>query len=219
MPSTSCVGEDLSVPVGIADCCAGGESCLALGCGRDERGKLKSCEDELNSRECSVPSTGCVGEGLSVSVCIADGRAGGVSGRTLGCGREDRGELRSCEGELSFSRGGELGIECTVSPRSSVCGDVSVADGDVVWRFSAGLTNASSSEGRPVWEGAETRSWGSSRCACVWLLAIVSVQVVPMTVWMRPMAMMKRTVDSECGRIEVRTGPEPAAMLTVRMIT
>ena len=107
MPSTSCVGEDLSVPIDIVDCCAGGESCLALGCGRDERGKLKSCE-----------------------------------------------------GELSFSRGGELGIECTVSPRSSVCGDVSVADGDGVWRFSAGLTNASScgSEGRPVWEGAETRS-------------------------------------------------------------
>ena len=219
MPSTSCVGEDLSVPIGIVDCCAGGESCLALGCGRDERGRLKSCKDELNSRECSVPSTGCVGEGLSVSVCIADGRAGGVSGRTLGCGREDRGELRSCEGELSFSRGGELGIECTVSPRSSVCGDVSVADGDVVWRFSAGLTNASSSEGRPVWEGAETRSWGSSRCACVWLLAIVSVQVVPMTVWMRPMAMMKKKVDSECGRIEVRTGPEPAAMLRVRKST
>ena len=106
MPSTSCVGEDLSMPVGIADCCADGESCLALGCGRDERGKLKSCEGELKSRGCSVPSTSCVGEGLSVPVCIADGCAGGVSGRTLGCGREDRGELRSCEGELSFSRGG-----------------------------------------------------------------------------------------------------------------
>ena len=160
MPSTSCVGEDLSVPVGIADCCAGGESCLALGCGRDERGKLKSCEGELKSRGCSVPSTSCVGEGLSVPVCIADGCAGGESGRTLGCGREDRGELRSCEGELSCSRGGELGFECTVSPRSSVCGDVSVADGDGIWRFFAGLTHASScgSEGRPVWEGAETRS-------------------------------------------------------------
>ena len=58
MPSTSCVGEDLSVPIGIADCCAGGESCLALGCGRDERGKLKSCEGELKSRKCSVPRGG-----------------------------------------------------------------------------------------------------------------------------------------------------------------
>ena len=115
------------MPVGIADCCAGGESCRALGCGRDERGKLKSCEGELKSRGCSVPSTSCVGEGLSVPVCIADGCAGGESGRTLGCGRDDRGELRSCEGELSCFRGGELGFECTVSPRSSVCGDVSVA--------------------------------------------------------------------------------------------
>ena len=164
MPSTSsCVGEDLSVPFGIADCCADGESCLALSdleCGRDERGKLKSFEVELKSREGSVPSTSCVGEGLSAPVGIADGCAGGESGRTLGCGREDRGELRCCEGELSCSRGGELGFECTVSPRSSVCGDVSVADGDGIWRFFAGLTHASScgSEGRPVWEGAETRS-------------------------------------------------------------
>ena len=29
----------------------------------------------LTSRECSVPSTGCVGEDLSVSVCISDGGA------------------------------------------------------------------------------------------------------------------------------------------------
>ena len=121
----------MSVPVaGVVDCCICSESCLELGCDRDEKGGLKSRKGELNSRECSVPSTGCVGEGLSVSVCIADGRAGGASGRTLGCVREDRGELWSCEGELAFSRGGELGIECTVSPRSSVCGDVSVTDGD-----------------------------------------------------------------------------------------
>ena len=106
-----------------------------------------------------------------------------------------------------------------MSPRGLVCGDVSVIDGDVVWRFPAGLTNASSSEGRPDWEGAEIRSWESSRCACVWLLAIVSVQVVPMTVWMRPMAVMKKTVDSVFGRMEVRTGPEPAAMLRVSECT
>ena len=159
MPSTSSVGEDLSVPVGVVDGRAGGASGRTLGCGREdnERGGLKSRKGELNSRECSVPSTGCVGEGLSVSVCISDGRAGGASGRTLGCGREDRGELWSCEGELAFSRGGELGIEYTVSPRSLVCGDVSVIDGDVVWRFPVGLTNASSNEGRPVWGGAEIR--------------------------------------------------------------
>ena len=108
----------------------------------------------LTGRECSVPSTGCVGEDLSVSVCISDG---GASGRTLGCGREDRGELWSCEGELAFSREGELGIEYTVSPSGLVCGDVSVIDGDVVWRFPVGLTNASSNEGRPVWGGAEIR--------------------------------------------------------------
>ena len=155
MPSTSGVGEDLSAPVGVVDCCAGSESCPAFGCGCDERGELKSRKGELNSRECSVPSTGCVGEGLSVSVCISDGGAGGASGRTLGCGREDRGELWSCEGELAFSREGELGIEYTVSPRSLVCGDVSVIDGDVVRRFLVGLTTVSSNEGRPVWGGAE----------------------------------------------------------------
>ena len=109
MPSTSGVGEDLSAPVGVVDCCICSESCLELGCDRDEKGGLKSRKGELNSRECSVPSTGCVGEGLSVSVCISDGGAGGASGRTLGCGREDRGELWSCEGELAFSREGELG--------------------------------------------------------------------------------------------------------------
>ena len=160
VPLTSCVGDGLSVPVGIADCCAGGESCRALGCGRDERGKLKSCEGELKSREGSVPSTSCVGDGLSVPVGIADCCAGGESGRALGCGRNEGGELKSCEDELSCFRGGELGFECTVSPRCSVCGDVSVADGDGIWRFFAGLTHASScgSEDRPVWEGAETRS-------------------------------------------------------------
>ena len=102
-----------------------------------------------------MPSTSSVGEDLSVPVGVVDGRAGGASGRTLGCVREDRGELWSCEGELAFSRGGELGIEYTVSPRSLVCGDVSVIDGDVVWRFLVGLTNVSSNEGRPVWGGAE----------------------------------------------------------------
>ena len=111
----------------------------------------------LTGRECSVPSTGCVGEDLSVSVCISDGGAGGASGRTLGCGREDRSKLWSCDSELASSRGDELGIEYTVSPRGLVCGDVSVIDGDVVWRFPVGLTNASSNEGRPVWGGAEIR--------------------------------------------------------------
>ena len=109
----------------------------------------------LISRECSVPSTGCVGEDLSVSVCMSDGGVGGVSGRTLGCGREDRGELWSCEGELTSSRGDELGFEYTVSPRGLVCGDVSVIDGDVVRRFLVGLTTVSSNEGRPVWGGVE----------------------------------------------------------------
>ena len=155
MPSTSGVGEDLSAPVGVVDCCICSESCLELGCDRDEKGGLKSRKVVLTSRECSVPSTGCVGEDLSVSVCISDGGAGGASGRTLGCGREDRGELWSCEGELTSSREGELGIEYTVSPRGLVCGDVSVIDGDVVRRFLVGLTTVSSNEGRPVWGGAE----------------------------------------------------------------
>ena len=115
---------------GVVDCCICSESCLELGCDRDENGGLGSRKVELNSRECSVPSTSSVGEDLSVPVGVVDGRAGGASGRTLGCVREDRGELWSCEGELGFSRGGELGIEYIVSPRSSVCGDVSVADGD-----------------------------------------------------------------------------------------
>ena len=102
-----------------------------------------------------MPSAGGVGEDLSVSVCISDGGAVGASGRTLGCGREDRSKLWSCEGELASSRGDELGIEYTVSPRSLVCGDVSVIDGDVVRRFFVGLTTVSSNEGRPVWGGAE----------------------------------------------------------------
>ena len=121
-----------------------------------------SCEGELKSCEGSVPSASSVGDGLSVPVGIADCCATeeGESGRALGCGRDDRSELRSCEGELSCFRGGELDFECTVSPRCSVCGDVSVADGDGIWRFFAGLTRALScgSDGRPVWEGAETRS-------------------------------------------------------------
>ena len=40
-----------------------------------------------------------------------------------------------------------------------------------------------------------------------------------MTVWMRPMAVMNKTVDSVFGRMEVRTGPEPAAMLSVSECT
>ena len=104
-----------------------------------------------------MPSTSCVGDGLSVPVGIADCCAAeeGESGRALGCGRDEG-------GELSCFREGELGFECTLSPRCLVCGDVSVADGDGIGidRISAGLTRASScgGDGRPVWEGAETRS-------------------------------------------------------------
>ena len=113
--------------------------------------QLKSCEG-------SVPSTSCVGDGLSVPVGIADCCAGGESCRALGCGRDEGGELKSCEGELSCFREGELGFECTLSPRCLVCGDVSVADGDGIWRVFAGSTRALScgGDGRPVWEGAET---------------------------------------------------------------
>ena len=104
-----------------------------------------------------MPSTSCVGDGLSVPVGIADccATGKGESGRALGCGRDEG-------GELSCFREGELGFECTLSPRCLVCGDVSVADGDGIGidRISAGLTRASScgGDGRPVWEGAETRS-------------------------------------------------------------
>ena len=140
---------------GVVDCCICSESCLELRCDRDEKGGLRSRKILLTGRECSVPSTGCVGEDLSVSVCIFDGDAGGASGRTLGCGREDRSKLWSCDSELASSRGDELGIEYTVSPRGLVCGDVSVIDGDVVRRFFVGLTTVSSNEGRPVWGGAE----------------------------------------------------------------